>query len=50
VRIAAVAADAVTESGTSAAKADGVRLLGFEGGLASFAVGSGEYAFESTTP
>jgi len=40
----------VTESGLPAARAPGVRFLRREAGRAVFAVGSGAYAFRTTTP
>lgn len=45
VYVPAADADRVTESGKSAAKAPGVRLLRSERGMAVFQVGSGEYEF-----
>jgi alpha-L-rhamnosidase len=47
VYIPAASPDAVTESGTPAAKAEGVTPRGVEGGCAVFTVGSGEYEFSS---
>ena len=40
----------VTESGTAAARAEGVEFLQMENGLAVFAVGAGVYRFESCLP
>ena len=47
VHVPAKDAGAVTESGTSAAAAEGVKFLRMENGAALFAVGSGSYRFES---
>jgi alpha-L-rhamnosidase len=48
VYVPAKDAAAVTESGVSAAKADGVKFLRQEGATAVFVIGSGEYHFHST--
>lgn len=40
---------AVTEGGTRADRADGVRLLRMEGGTAVYAIGSGTYSFRSAS-
>ena len=47
VFVPAKAAADVTESGKSAAQAEGVKFLRQEGGLAVFEIGSGQYAFQS---
>jgi alpha-L-rhamnosidase len=47
VYVPAAEADSVTESGTPAAKADGVQFLRAERGEAVFEVGSGSYTFAS---
>ncbi len=50
VHVPANAAAGVTESGTSAPNADGVKFLRRENGAAVYAVGSGTYRFHSTFP
>jgi alpha-L-rhamnosidase len=48
VYVPAKDAAGVTESGTSAAKAEGVKFLRTENNTAVYAVGSGAYRFQST--
>ncbi len=43
-------ANKVTESGKPAAKAEGVKFVRMENGAAVYAVGSGTYRFQSTSP
>jgi hypothetical protein len=50
VHVPAMTADGVTESGTPAAKAAGVKFLRMENGAAVYEVGSGAYRFQSAVP
>jgi alpha-L-rhamnosidase len=50
VHVPARDAAGVTESGTPAARAEGVKFLRMQGGAAVYAVGSGTYRFQSTPP
>jgi alpha-L-rhamnosidase len=47
VHVPASSADSVTENGKAAAQARGVKLVKMENGRAVFAIGSGNYSFES---
>ena len=50
VHVPAVDAAGVTESNKPAAQADGVKFLKMENGAAIYAVGSGNYCFQSAMP
>jgi len=46
VHVPASSADAVTESGAAASKAEGVSFVGMRDGAAVFEVGAGTYEFQ----
>ena len=47
LHLPAGSADAVTEGGKPAARAEGVSFVGFEGGRATFELASGRYEFQT---